>query len=163
MKKRVLSLVLSLAMVLTMLPATVWAEDTVTIPAAADAEITAVSGMETDGDALLMGYLYQLAGLAPEPAAEEPRSGIVSYPAMNTVALSETNQAAYEVLRDRVTSVAAEGGSTVFFVPVAPKSETFSYAQYAALAEDDFNGVSVGSDTYTYKEYYETFYLKKTG
>lgn len=161
MKKRLLSLVLSLAMVLTMLPATVWAEDTVTIPAAVDTEITAVSGMETDGDALLMGYLYQLAGLAPEPAAEEPRSGIVSYPAMNTVALSETNQAAYEVLRDRVTSVAAEGGSTVFFVPVAPKSETFSYAQYAALIKDNYNGVSVGSDSYSYKEYYEKFYVNE--
>ena len=161
MKKRVLSLVLSLAMVLTMLPATVWAEDTVTIPAAVDAEIAAVSGMETDGDALLMGYLYQLAGLAPEPAAEESRSGIVSYPAMNTVALSATNQAAYEVLRDRVTSVAAEGGSTVFFVPVVPKSETYSYAQYAALAEDNDNGVSVGSDSYSYKEYYEKFYLSE--
>ena len=161
MKKRVLSLVLSLAMVLTMLPATVWAEDTVTIPAAVDAEIAAVSGMETDGDALLMGYLYQLAGLAPEPAAEESRSGIVSYPAMNTVALSATNQAAYEVLRDRVTSVAAEGGSTVFFVPVVPNSETYSYAQYAALAEDNDNGVSIGSDSYSYKEYYEKFYLSE--
>ena len=111
--------------------------------------------------ALLMGYLYQLAGLAPEPAAEESRSGIVSYPAMNTVALSATNQAAYEVLRDRVTSVAAEGGSTVFFVPVVPKSETYSYAQYAALAEDNDNGVSVGSDSYSYKEYYEKFYLSE--
>lgn len=123
MKKRLLSLVLSLAMLLTMLPATVWAEeDVTTLATVADTEITVVSGgNEADNDALFMDYLYRLAG-ADQTEVQSFMVGsldsddyeTISHPAMMTASnFSPTSAAFYSKLKEGVEAIAAGGGSTV--------------------------------------------------
>lgn len=123
MKKRLLSLVLSLAMVLTMLPATVWAEeDVATLATVADTEITTVSGgNEADNDALFMDYLYRLAGADQTEvqsimvdSLDSDDYETISHPAMMTASnFSSTSAAFYSKLKERVEAIAAGGGSTV--------------------------------------------------
>lgn len=123
MKKRVLSLVLSLAMVLTMLPVTAWAEeDVTTLATVADTEITAVSGgNEADNDALFMDFLYRLAGADQTEVQsfmvdrlDSDDYETISHPAMMTASnFSSTSAAFYSKLKERVEAIAAGGGSTV--------------------------------------------------
>lgn len=123
MKKRLLSLVLSLAMMLTMLPATVWAEeDVTTLATVADTEITVVSGgNEADNDALFMDYLYRLAGADQTEvqsfmvdSLDSDDYETISHPAMMTASnFSPTSAAFYSKLKEGVEAIAAGGGSTV--------------------------------------------------
>lgn len=162
MKKRLLSLALSLVMLLTMLPVTVWAEgdvaeamDEVSVPL----EAVSFPGDE-DNDQLLMGYLYQQSRVALEADAGIINSA-VSYPAMNALALDEINQNVYDVLRERIIDVAASGGSTEFFVPIVER-KTYSYDEYAAYADDAKNGVKLEDGTeMSFQEYYQTYFVEE--
>lgn len=160
MKKRVLSLALSLIMLLTMLPVSVWAEDSVAEPAEA-AELTlpvAGQGAESLSDEdLLLGYMRKMSGVAAaEKTAAPSGSGVISYPAMNTVALSPEVQYIYDQFDAQIKEVAAKGGSTEFTVAVTEPKE-YSYAEWNAKAEDDDNLVNINGTIMTWKQYADTF------
>ena len=160
MKKRVLSLALSLIMLLTMLPVSVWAEDSVAEPAEA-AELTlpvAGQGAESLSDEdLLLGYMRKMSGVAAaEKTAAPSGSGVISYPAMNTVALSPEVQYIYDQFDAQIKEVAAKGGSTEFTVAVTEPKE-YSYAEWNAKADDDYNQVNINGTIMTWKQYADTF------
>ena len=180
MKKRLLSLVLSFVMLLTMLPVTVWAEDVSADEPAPDVQAEDVSADELtpivlaepaetvtetvsapnsspDNDELFMGYLYQLAGINPEKepvTSSDPFS--IRHEAMGTVAITGINQTVYDSLAAQVKLVAENGGSTVLFCPLTDL-ETYSYSKYAAWTTEEH----IIIDDVTLKTYYETEYRDK--
>lgn len=118
MKKRVLSLALSLIMLLTMLPVSVWAEmaDNRISFTGWDTLPPVTASEDESGDELLLGYLYEQAGLTEKPAPVVNDPYHVSSPAMMGVArgtvLTGLNKAAYDAAKTLAEQVAAGSADT---------------------------------------------------
>lgn len=162
MKKRLLSLALSFVMLLTMLPVSVWAEEEIAemaeVPASVQLPVVnQVTDSRSEED-LLLGYMKKMSGIdvTPEENAMSVSDGIISFPAMSSVALSPTLKRVYDQFDALIKVVAENGGSTEFSVQLTEPIE-YSYTEWAQKANDTTNRVIINDEEMTWKEYADTF------
>lgn len=147
MKKRLLSLALSFVMVLTMLPVSVWAEmaDNRISFTGWDTLPPVTASEDESGDELLLGYLYEQAGLTEKPAPVVNDPYHVSSPAMMGVArgtaLTGLDKAVYDAAKTMAAQV-ADGSVEIASVTVTESVDfTAEQAGVEAFTNDNLGDV----------------------
>ncbi|MBQ6249322.1 MAG: hypothetical protein IJJ88_03815 [Oscillospiraceae bacterium] len=147
MKKRLLSLALSFVMVLTMLPVSVWAEmaDNRISFTGWDTLPPVTASEDESGDELLLGYLYEQAGLTEKPAPVVNDPYHASSPAMMGVArgtaLTGLDKAVYDAAKTMAAQV-ADGSVSDAVVTVTDSVDfTAEQAGVEAFTNDNLGDV----------------------